>query len=101
MSRGNSRVACLVALHFSVLCLMPSKAPSTPMDVEPGVVLGRQCLVAANSVILSGTQVPDRSFFTGVPGSVKRQVTPQQISAMSHTATELVQRAKRFKDSGL
>ena len=34
MSRGNSRVACLVALHFSVLCLMPSKAPSTPMDVE-------------------------------------------------------------------
>jgi len=67
----------------------------------PGVVLGRQCLVAANSVILSGAQVPDRSFFTGVPGTVKRQVTPQQIEAMNHTATELVQRAKRFKESGL
>ncbi len=69
--------------------------------VLPGVVLGRQCLVAANSVILSGTQVPQRSFLTGVPGTVKQQVTPQQIESMNHTATELVQRAKRFKDSGL
>lgn len=67
----------------------------------PGVVLGSQCLVAANSVVISGTQVPDRSFFTGVPGRVKRQVTPQQIESMNHTATELVQRAKLFKDSGL
>lgn len=67
----------------------------------PGVVLGRQCLVAANSVVMSGAQVPERSFFTGVPGTVKRQVTPQQIASMNHTATELVQRAKLFKDSGL
>ncbi len=67
----------------------------------PGVVLGRLCLLAANSVILSGTQVPQRSFLTGVPGTVKQQVSPQQIAAMEHTATELVQRAKLFKESGL
>ena len=66
-----------------------------------GVVLGSRCLVAANSVILSGTDIPERSFVTGVPGVVKREVTPQQIAGMQHTAQELVQRAKLFKDSGL
>ena len=65
------------------------------------VVLGPQCLVAANSVILSGTNIPERSFVTGVPGVVKREVTPQQIAGMRHTSQELVQRAKLFKDSGL
>ena len=69
--------------------------------VLPGVVLGPHCLVAANTVILSGANVPERSFVTGVPGGIKREVTPQQIAGMNHTATELVQRAKLFRDSGL
>lgn len=69
--------------------------------VLPRVELGSQCLVAANTVILSGTDVPERSFVTGVPGAVKRQVTSQQIEGMRHTSRELVARAKRFKDSGL
>ncbi len=69
--------------------------------VLPQVVLGPRCLVAANSVVLSGSDVPERSFVTGVPGIVKRQVTPQQIEAMQHTTRELAVRAQRFKDSGL
>ena len=69
--------------------------------VLPSAVLGPHCLVAANSVILSGTNIPERSFVTGVPGQVQREVTPQQIAGMRHTAEELVVRAKMFKDSGL
>ena len=69
--------------------------------VLPGVVVGSHCLVAANSVILSGTDVPERSIVTGVPGAIKREVTSQQIAGMRHTAQELVERAKLFKDSGL
>ncbi len=69
--------------------------------VLPGVVLGRQCLIAANSVVLSGSKVPDQSFVTGVPGAVKRKVTPAQIEAMRHTALELVKRAEMFRASGL
>jgi carbonic anhydrase/acetyltransferase-like protein (isoleucine patch superfamily) len=69
--------------------------------VLPGVVLGRQCLIAANSVVLSGSKVPERSFITGVPGAVKRKVTPAQIEAMRHTALELVKRAEAFRASGL
>ena len=65
------------------------------------VTLGESCLIAANTVVLSGTQVPDRSFMTGAPASVKRQVTDKQINQMAHTNEELVKRAKSFKDSGL
>ena len=63
--------------------------------------LGKQCLIAANSVILSGSNVPDRSFVTGVPGTIKREVTDQQIANMKRTAHALVERAKLFRDSGL
>ena len=69
--------------------------------VLPRVKLGRQCLIAANSVVLSGTDIPDRSFVTGVPGVVKREVTPKQITDMENTANEMVERAKAFRESGL
>jgi carbonic anhydrase/acetyltransferase-like protein (isoleucine patch superfamily) len=69
--------------------------------VLPRVVLGKECLIAANSVVLSGNVVPDRSFVTGVPGGVKRQVTDGQVENMKHTAQELVKRAAMFRDSGL
>ena len=65
------------------------------------VILGENCLVAANSAVLAGTQIPANSFVTGAPASVKRQVTVKQLTAMRHTTDELVKRAKRFKDSGL
>ncbi len=63
--------------------------------------IGKQVLVAANSVVLSGTHVPDRSFVTGVPGVVKRGVTQAQVDRMLHTARSLVERAKEFRASGL
>ena len=65
------------------------------------VVLGENCLVAANSVVLGGSQEPARSFVTGAPGQVKREVSDNQISQMAHTNEELVKRAKSFKESGL
>ena len=65
------------------------------------VVLGRQCLIAANSVVLSGTNIPDRSFVTGVPGVIKREVTPSQIADMKGTAEENADFVKAFVESGL
>ena len=63
--------------------------------------LGKNCLIAANSVVLSGSQVPDRSFVTGVPGSIKREVTEAQIESMLHTAQHLAEKAEEFRQSGL
>ncbi len=69
--------------------------------VLPNVVLGKHCLVAANSAVLSGQKIPERSFVTGIPATVKRQVSESQIDQMRHTAEELVEHAKAFRDSGL
>ena len=69
--------------------------------VLPNVVLGRQCLVAANSAVLSGQEIPERSFVTGIPATVKRQVSDSQTAQMRHTAEELVEMAAAFRDSGL
>ena len=63
--------------------------------------LGKRCLIAANAVVTSDSQVPDRSFVTGVPGTVKRQVSQAQIDNMLRTAHSLVERAKVFRESGL
>ncbi len=63
--------------------------------------IGRECLIAANSVVLSGVDIPDRSFVTGVPGSIKRPVTDQQVEGMRDTAEHLMERAEWFKESGL
>ncbi len=65
------------------------------------VTLGENCLVAANSAVLAGAQIPANSFVTGAPAQVKRAVTEKQLTAMRHTSEELVKRAKWFKDSGL
>ena len=65
------------------------------------VTLGEQCLVAANSAVLAGADIPARSFVTGLPGEVKREVSEVQLAAMRHTSEELVKRAKVFRDSGL
>ena len=65
------------------------------------VTLGEECLVAANSAVLAGAQIPAGSFVAGAPAQVKREVTEAQRAAMRHTCEELVKRAKVFKDSGL
>ena len=63
--------------------------------------LGKHCLIAANAAVLSGSNIPDHSFVTGIPGAVKREVTPAQVSNMLRTAHHLAERAKVFRDSGL
>jgi carbonic anhydrase/acetyltransferase-like protein (isoleucine patch superfamily) len=63
--------------------------------------IGKHCLLAANSVVLNGVNIPDNSFVTGVPGVVKRKVTEEQIARMRHTALALVEHAKEFKANGL
>ena len=63
--------------------------------------VGKRCLIAANSVVLSGSDIPDNSFVTGVPGAVKRPVTEEQVANMKRNALSLVEHAKEFKANGL
>ena len=66
-----------------------------------GVTIGEECLIAANSVVLADQSIPDRSFATGIPSTIKRSVTEAQINRMANTAKHLASKAKEFKDSGI
>ena len=63
--------------------------------------IGKQCLIGANALILANTEIPDRSFVTGVPGKVKAKTTDEQIERMLNTAMHLVEKAEIFKANGL
>jgi len=69
--------------------------------ILPGTTLGKNCLVAANAVVLRDQDIPPRSFITGVPGVIKREVNQAQIDRMLRTALGLAERAILFKESGL
>ncbi len=65
------------------------------------VVLGKRCLIAANAVVTSDSKIPDRSFVTGVPGVIKREVSQAQLDSMTRNAVVVAERAQLFKESGL
>ena len=66
-----------------------------------GTTVGKRCLVAANAVVLANQQVPEGSFVTGVPGSIKRPVTEAQVARMMRTARSLAAKAKVFSENGV
>lgn len=78
-------------------CLIGNNA--TVLD---GSVLGDHCLVAAGAVVLPGTEVPEASFVTGVPGVV-RPAGPEHLRMVRGLATSsfLFDLASRYRDEGV
>ena len=64
-----------------------------------GTSLGKRCLIAANTVVLASQDIPDESFMTGIPGSVKRVIDDTQKARMERTSLSLADRARVFKES--
>lgn len=54
--------------------------------VMDGAEIGEQAMVAACGLVPAGTKVPARSLVAGVPASVKRQLTAEEI-ARKHQGT--------------
>jgi carbonic anhydrase/acetyltransferase-like protein (isoleucine patch superfamily) len=54
--------------------------------VLDGAVLEEECLVAAGAVVSPGTRVPRGSVLMGAPARVKRQVTPEDLELIHHSA---------------
>ena len=63
--------------------------------------IGRHCIIAANTVVLSGQDIPDESFITGIPGTLKRQVTQAHKERVFRTCKGMSEKALEFKKSGL
>ena len=56
-------------------------------------VIGAQSLVAAGAVVLEGTVVPPRSLVAGVPGKVRRELTDDEVAALTANADHYADRA--------
>ena len=63
-------------------------------QVLNGAKLGRQCLVAAGTLVPEGFEAPDRSLVVGLPAKVRREVTEEDLDLLAEAAEEYVQLAE-------
>lgn len=61
------------------------------------VVIGRQSIVGANTLIPEGKTFPDGVLILGTPGKVVRDLKVEEIAWIEAIATGYVERARRFK----
>lgn len=47
-----------------------------------GSRIGEESIIAANSVVGGGMEVPKRSFVAGIPGEIKKEVTDAQVESI-------------------
>ncbi len=64
-----------------------------------GAVIGENSIVGAAALVTEGTAVPPGSLILGVPGKVKRALTPEEIAHNQLSAAHYVSNAKRFAQS--
>ena len=62
-----------------------------------GARIGRNCLVGAGALVTEGKEFPDGSMILGSPARAVRQLTPEQIEALRHSAQHYIDNARRFK----
>ena len=60
-------------------------------------VIGRECLIGANTLILEGKVIPDRSLVVGSPGRVVRPLTDGEVEMIRWTARHYVENAARYR----
>lgn len=65
-----------------------------------GAKIGRNCLVGAGALVTEGKEFPDGSMIIGSPAKAVKQLSPEQIEGLRHSARHYVDNARRFK-SGL
>ena len=62
-----------------------------------GAVIGKNCLIGANTLIAEGKTIPDGSLVLGSPGKVVRQLSADEITGINAFADHYVQRFKCYK----
>lgn len=62
-----------------------------------GARIGRHCLVGAGALVTEGKEFPDGSLIVGAPARAVRQLTPEEIEGLRHSAQHYVENAERFR----
>ncbi|MBI4569720.1 MAG: gamma carbonic anhydrase family protein [Planctomycetes bacterium] len=63
-----------------------------------GARIGRDCLIAASALVPEGMEVPDHSVVMGVPGRIRRQVTPEEAQVSRIRAANYREKARKWHE---
>lgn len=64
-------------------------------------VVGEECLLAANTVVLEGARIPPRSVVAGVPGRVKKTLEGSAAEWIARGGRHYVALARAYRAAGL
>jgi len=64
-------------------------------------VIGRECLLAAGTVVLEKTRIPDRSVVAGVPGKVRKTLEGSAAVWVGRSAEHYVALSREYLAEGL
>ena len=59
-------------------------------------VIGRECLIGANTLVTEGKVIPDRSLVLGSPGKVVRTLSEEEVAGLRAIAAHYVGNARRY-----
>ena len=62
--------------------------------------IGDFCIIAAGALVGQGAKVPDKSFVTGIPGKVKKEVSQEQLLWTQLGSIAYIELAKQYKNEG-
>ncbi|MFW9944292.1 MAG: gamma carbonic anhydrase family protein [Candidatus Sifarchaeia archaeon] len=67
--------------------------------VLTGAKIGKDCVIGAGSVVTENSVIPDGSLVLGIPGKVKKEVSPEMKEAFMIGAEFYVELGRRHKES--
>ena len=62
-------------------------------------VIGKGSIVGANTLIPEGKVFPDHVLIVGSPGKVVRQLSPEEVARLQHSAEHYVANARRYQET--
>lgn len=94
VTMGHSSIvhACTIGDH--ILIGMGAK-------ILNNVKIGDWSIVAAGSVVTENADIPSRSLVVGLPASVKKTLSAQQMERIKHSADEYVDLSRKYIDQSL
>ena len=63
--------------------------------------VGRECIIAANSVVLEGTQIPDRTVVAGVPGTIRKVIDGSSAEWMKDGGQHYIRLSRAYMNEGI
>lgn len=69
--------------------------------VMDGAEIGEQCIVGAGSLVTEGAKFPPRSLILGRPARFKRELTEEELKALSHSADNYLLYKTWYEEAGL